>query len=419
VLGADVFFCNDGCMWTFYDQFPTNEAWGVYDVDIAYTYPQFEVLAYNEVLGCYSADVIVDFHTGATPVSTVFGTTSSNFTTPLSFTIIAGVETSIATQDNLLFCSSTSNTYAGCYYGPGSPSGGPIPGLPGDIQFATSSDYLQNIQKKWSPTAVQLIPHQSDTTFIFPNIGGNIIKAYPAFGPSPLSADNPSGVIPPSFSPTLRISNIDFSLSSFAMIGLALDSPPISIGVITSATVEVQYPVTTVCPSFTIVSWDGCSDCTQGATVGIRTISSCSAGFAGVTMTGPGNGITLVGTGNVYVDTVESDQLIVFYPSVEIGTWCITLTDGSQSATHCLDGFFQVMSILQNGTEIIVNTNGSSSVSAPDFSDWWSSLSGIWSWLKWVGAVGIGIVVVGGIVAGIVGMVYLYIRVKSPSYSPL
>jgi hypothetical protein len=362
--GCGCFFCNSGCMWTYFKMVPTGDEFYVFYPTIQYSYPVLNGMFYRPGANCYDSLVNINFKSSsfssigaksAFSQATLSVSSTASTSGQTSPYIVNFVLLSSVVNENLNFGSKNviCNMRTGnCFLGVASPPNGPTAGIVGDIQYSVDS----KINQVWNPASVIISYQQNSASFAFPPIGARFVDG--------------TGTVPYPVFP-MQLGDTIYEIVNFNLGGLDHKPGPLTIGINTLVNFQVSYTDTTICPSIILNgSAAGCSSCLLGATIKIDVISTCSSGYAFVSLEGPGT----IGTGSIFLDTVTTTEIITFFPNNETGTFTLTVFYKTFSSKVIFSGFFQKMAELDNGTWIVQN-NASNAVSSNNITGLWDSLS--------------------------------------------
>jgi len=405
--GCGCFFCNSGCLWTYFSFVPTGNEFYVFTPTTQYSYPVLNGMFYRPGATCYDSLVNLKFKTSSlssisaqsafsqATLSVSSSASTSGSTSPylLNFVLLSSVITEdVNFGGKSVICDMKIGS---CYLGLAAPANGPISGIVGDIQYAVDS--LTN--QVWNPASVIITQLQNSASFAFPPVGARFVDG---------TGTNPYIKFP------VQLGNTVYEIANYNLGGLENRPGPLTLGINTLVGFQVSYTDTTVCPSVSLHGVAaGCSSCALGATISLDVISTCSSGYAFVSIDGP----ALLGTQSVYLDVVSSTVTITFFPSAETGSFTLSVFYKTYSSNVTFSGFFPIMAEIDNGSWTIQN-NVSTTISSNNITGWWDNLGiGIKVGIGFSIGIGSLILVVGSII--VIGIIVVKLRSPSSQYQQL
>lgn len=362
--GCGCFFCTDGCLWSYYELIPVGTEFYVFEPLTQYSYPILNGMFYRPGAGCYDSIVDINFKTSSMAtiditsifsqnnivISSSVSTTGSSSPYLVNFVLLSDVIVSeVNFGTNSIICNMVNND---CFLGFAAPPNGPVAGVPGDIQYASES----LLNQVWNPTSILQTLLQSSVTFAFPPKGARFVDG---------TGTNPYPKFP------LRFGSTNYVVSYFNLVGLDATPGPLTIGINTLNSFRVAYTDSTICPEISLnTAAAGCSSCLLGATIIINGISTCSSGFAFLSLVGPGD----IGTSSSFFNTTTSTMIIQFFPNNESATFILTASYKNHNSSFSFSGFFPRMAQIDNGTWITQN-NVSTIISSNEIGSWWDNQS--------------------------------------------
>lgn len=364
---------SQSCEWTYYDMEVVNDVYSVFTPSEKYRYPILTGMIYNPNKDCYDSLVNISFQNGwvdsnqdnyqLIPNINSAATSDGDFS-PIKFNFVMITQNKASDflfgENKIIISEQTSVTA----YGAASAPGGPIAGLPGDIQSNDESALRRNV-KNWLPNSVSVLRTGSGSTFSFPPMGA---RYFQSILNSDFSATY-TGTYPNTEGGRLLFDGVSYRRDNGALVGFDFSPSSLTIGVSTTSPVTMTFTNNVVCPKITFISSYGCSSCLRGVQVYVNIWSTCMAGMVSVVLKGPGT----LSTTSVFAGLTSSPVSATFYTDVEYGDYELSVVEDHTISTVKFSKYYPKEVLLQDGSfqsyvneTRIYNTN--------DIAAWWNNL---------------------------------------------